>query len=285
MLMDPIDRIPVDLEFADDYSGKVNPAGAQLAKRHWLFARASQPLKHPQLLGFNERHLPDCRVLVEPDATDRRDRASTLGRSGRHCRSANCSSGASFPKPAPLGSRPLPLHSVSSSVCPDQCQARLFDSRRGLSGGELGVGRSDLGGERLVVDHGKPLAPRTAGIGAKRHSRAPRRTGTRFCANTEATLRSIGLRFQTSGPSATVVLDAGSGRIRSRAGAGTERDLGDRFVAKAIASLVAPPGRKMSYPGLFPGGMRAKVVQVAGPSCRTAIGKARAGSSPCGRTV
>ncbi len=63
MLMDPVDQIPVDFELADDDRGKVNPAGAQLTKRHGLLARASQPLEHPQLLGFDKRHLPDCRVL------------------------------------------------------------------------------------------------------------------------------------------------------------------------------------------------------------------------------
>jgi hypothetical protein len=40
MLVDALDRVPVELELADDYGGEVNPAGAQLAERHWLVARA-----------------------------------------------------------------------------------------------------------------------------------------------------------------------------------------------------------------------------------------------------
>jgi hypothetical protein len=43
---------------ADHYSGKVDPAGAQLRDRHGLLARVAQLLKHPQLLGFSDRHLP-----------------------------------------------------------------------------------------------------------------------------------------------------------------------------------------------------------------------------------
>jgi hypothetical protein len=57
--MDALDRVPVELELADDYGGKVNPAGAQLLERHWLLARVPQSLEHPQLLSFNERHQPD----------------------------------------------------------------------------------------------------------------------------------------------------------------------------------------------------------------------------------
>jgi hypothetical protein len=64
VLVEPLDQIPVALKLAEDYGGKVNPTGAQLAERHWLLARAPQSLNHPQLLGFNERHRPDCRLLL-----------------------------------------------------------------------------------------------------------------------------------------------------------------------------------------------------------------------------
>jgi hypothetical protein len=37
--MDALDRVPVELELADDYGGEVNPTGAQLLERHWLLAR------------------------------------------------------------------------------------------------------------------------------------------------------------------------------------------------------------------------------------------------------
>jgi hypothetical protein len=36
LLVDALDRVPVELELADDDGGKVNPAGAQLIERHWL---------------------------------------------------------------------------------------------------------------------------------------------------------------------------------------------------------------------------------------------------------
>jgi hypothetical protein len=49
-----------------NYRGKVNPAGAELVERHWLLARASQPLEHPQLLGFTERHLRRLWTLSLP---------------------------------------------------------------------------------------------------------------------------------------------------------------------------------------------------------------------------
>ncbi|MGO9790077.1 MAG: hypothetical protein ACLP8S_11480 [Solirubrobacteraceae bacterium] len=64
MLVEALDQIPVDLKLAEDYGGKVNPAGAQLADRHWLLARAPQSLNHSQLLGFNERHRPGSRLLL-----------------------------------------------------------------------------------------------------------------------------------------------------------------------------------------------------------------------------
>ena len=40
MLVDALDHVPVELELADDYGGKVDPTGAQLIERHWLVARA-----------------------------------------------------------------------------------------------------------------------------------------------------------------------------------------------------------------------------------------------------
>jgi hypothetical protein len=57
--MDALDRVPVELELADDYGWKVNPTGAQLLERHWLLAGVAQSLEQPQLLSFNERHRPD----------------------------------------------------------------------------------------------------------------------------------------------------------------------------------------------------------------------------------
>jgi hypothetical protein len=39
LLMDALDHVPIELEFADDDSGKVNPTGAQLIERHRLRAR------------------------------------------------------------------------------------------------------------------------------------------------------------------------------------------------------------------------------------------------------
>jgi hypothetical protein len=41
VLVDALDRVPVELELADDYGGKVNPAGAQFVESDWLLARAS----------------------------------------------------------------------------------------------------------------------------------------------------------------------------------------------------------------------------------------------------
>jgi len=63
---EPFDHIPVDLEFAEDYGGKVNPARAELVERYWLLASASQSLEHPQLLGFSERHLTRLWTLSLP---------------------------------------------------------------------------------------------------------------------------------------------------------------------------------------------------------------------------
>jgi hypothetical protein len=40
VFVDALDHVPVELELADDYRGRVNPAGAQPVKRHWLLARA-----------------------------------------------------------------------------------------------------------------------------------------------------------------------------------------------------------------------------------------------------
>jgi hypothetical protein len=57
--MDALDRVPVELELANDYGGKVNPTGVQLLERHRLLASVPQSLEHPQLLSFNERHRPD----------------------------------------------------------------------------------------------------------------------------------------------------------------------------------------------------------------------------------
>jgi hypothetical protein len=59
VLVDALDHVSVELELADDDGGKVNPTGAQLIERHWLLARVPELLKHPKLLGFNERHRPD----------------------------------------------------------------------------------------------------------------------------------------------------------------------------------------------------------------------------------
>ena len=39
LLVDALDHVSVELEFADDDGGKVDPAGAQLIERHWLRAR------------------------------------------------------------------------------------------------------------------------------------------------------------------------------------------------------------------------------------------------------
>jgi hypothetical protein len=62
--MDALDRVPVELELANDYGGKVNPTGAQLLERHRLLAGVAQSFEHPQLLSFNVRHRPDpCRIL------------------------------------------------------------------------------------------------------------------------------------------------------------------------------------------------------------------------------
>jgi hypothetical protein len=66
VLVEPLDHVPVDLELAEDYGGKVNPAGAELVERDWLLARASQPLEHSQLLGFTERHLSRLWTLSLP---------------------------------------------------------------------------------------------------------------------------------------------------------------------------------------------------------------------------
>ncbi|MGZ6589744.1 MAG: hypothetical protein ACXVHX_36470 [Solirubrobacteraceae bacterium] len=69
MLIEALDRVPVELKLAEDDGRKVNPTAAQLAERHWLLTSASQSLKHPQLLGFSERHRPDCRLVLVGVAT------------------------------------------------------------------------------------------------------------------------------------------------------------------------------------------------------------------------
>ncbi|MGO9899593.1 MAG: hypothetical protein ACLP0J_07840 [Solirubrobacteraceae bacterium] len=87
VFVEALDHVAVDLEFAEDYGGKINPGGAWLVERHWLLARASQSLEHPQLLGFTERHLSrswslPCRPRSRPVGADR----------GRHCcRVPSCS--------------------------------------------------------------------------------------------------------------------------------------------------------------------------------------------------
>ena len=40
VFVDALDHVPIELKLADDYSGKINPTGAQLVKRNWLLARA-----------------------------------------------------------------------------------------------------------------------------------------------------------------------------------------------------------------------------------------------------
>ena len=56
VVMDALDRVSVELEFAQDGGGEVDPAGAQVGKRDRLVAGAAQSLKHPLLLAVSERH-------------------------------------------------------------------------------------------------------------------------------------------------------------------------------------------------------------------------------------
>ena len=49
MLVDPLDRVPVELTFAENDGGKLDPTAAQLVESHWLLTAAPQPLKHPWL--------------------------------------------------------------------------------------------------------------------------------------------------------------------------------------------------------------------------------------------
>ena len=58
VVMDALDRVSVELEFAQDGGGEVNPAGAQLGKGDRLVAGAAQSLEHPLLLAVSERHRP-----------------------------------------------------------------------------------------------------------------------------------------------------------------------------------------------------------------------------------
>jgi hypothetical protein len=46
LLVDALDHVPVELELADHYGGKVNPTGAQLTERYWPRARLPELLEH-----------------------------------------------------------------------------------------------------------------------------------------------------------------------------------------------------------------------------------------------
>jgi hypothetical protein len=58
VVMDALDRVSVQLEFAQDPGREVNPAGAQLGKSDRLVAGAAQSLKRALLLAVSERHRP-----------------------------------------------------------------------------------------------------------------------------------------------------------------------------------------------------------------------------------
>lgn len=68
MVMDPLDRVPVQLEFGDHGRGKVDPARAKLRVRGRLLTGLSQEFKQSLLLGIDECH----RLIVAPNAIRRR---------------------------------------------------------------------------------------------------------------------------------------------------------------------------------------------------------------------
>jgi hypothetical protein len=49
VLVDPLDRVPVELKFAENDGREVDATAAQLVESHWLLTAAPQPLKHPWL--------------------------------------------------------------------------------------------------------------------------------------------------------------------------------------------------------------------------------------------
>jgi hypothetical protein len=65
LVIDALDRVPVQLKLADDRGREINPNGTQLGKRDRPIARAAQSLKHSPLLGIGERHRPDCRPSAQ----------------------------------------------------------------------------------------------------------------------------------------------------------------------------------------------------------------------------
>ena len=68
VVIDPLDRIAVQLELGHDCGREVNPAGVQLGKSDRLLAGQTQSLEQPLLLRVSERHRPDCRPAGLGDA-------------------------------------------------------------------------------------------------------------------------------------------------------------------------------------------------------------------------
>jgi hypothetical protein len=62
VLADALARVPVELELANDYGGKVNPTGAQLLERHRLLASVPQSHEHPAVVEF--QRAPSTRFLA-----------------------------------------------------------------------------------------------------------------------------------------------------------------------------------------------------------------------------
>ena len=56
VVIDALDRVPVQLELGHDGGWKVNPAGVQLDKPDGLVAGLAQALEQPLLLGVRKRH-------------------------------------------------------------------------------------------------------------------------------------------------------------------------------------------------------------------------------------
>lgn len=61
VLVDAVDLVAVDLQFAEHDRWEVDPGLAQLGERHGLRPGALQACEQSHLLGFNEHHSKDCR--------------------------------------------------------------------------------------------------------------------------------------------------------------------------------------------------------------------------------
>jgi hypothetical protein len=76
VVIDALDRVPVQFEFGHDGGWKVNPTGVQLGKSDRLVAGLAQALEQPLLLGVSKRHR---RIVTLQRGCGRAARSGGLG--------------------------------------------------------------------------------------------------------------------------------------------------------------------------------------------------------------